>query len=637
MGKIIKLSEQLTNLIAAGEVVERPMGVVKELVENSIDAGAKDIEIRIENGGLKRIVVIDQGCGMSKEDASTALQRHATSKIKDTNDLFKISTLGFRGEALPSIASVSRFDLLTSDGNDSTEIKVEYGKTIYAGPKAAAKGTMITVDGLFYHTPARLKHMRSEQSEGSAIISVVERFAIGRPDIAFRLYSNDILRIKTTGNNNLKEIIYSLYGQQTSENLIEENFEDYDFKIQASLVMPFITRATRQYIQIYVNNRMIRDYEIQKAVIEAYSEYMPKDRYPICILKVQSDYQLVDVNVHPSKWEIRISKEKQLAMLIKNGIVQALKEKYKFKETNLYTINRELLEDSKDDYVSSRNTEQLNFDDKSLISSSENLSQGGIAADNKDSVDSKTEKSFQNPGHIDQDNGVIGHDRMEISENKDANYLVQQDRKDGLNPKISQNVCNENRVLPELRIIGQFKDDYILAQDNNDLYIIDQHAAAERINFERLSKQVNQKPVTLQPLLIPLTIDVTPTQKNEFSDYQKMLEEFGMHFEEFGTNTIICREIPNWLTDIDVEAVVKDLMDSNNLEMSKKRSDVQRHLVATMACHSSIRFNHHLSLPEMEKIVENLRNCSQPFNCPHGRPTIIKLSSSELRKEFERG
>ena len=633
MGKIQKLSEQLTNLIAAGEVVERPMGVVKELVENSIDAGAKDIEIRIENGGLKRIVVIDQGCGMSKEDASTALQRHATSKIKETSDLFKISTLGFRGEALPSIASVSRFDLLTSDGNDSTEIKVEYGKTIYAGPKAAAKGTMITVDGLFYHTPARLKHMRSEQSEGSAIISVIERFAISRPDIAFRLYNNDVLRIKTSGNNSIKEIIYSLYGQQTSENLIEEHFEDYDFKVQAEIVMPFITRATRQYIQIYVNDRMIRDYEIQKAVIEAYSEYMPKDRYPICILKVQSDYQLVDVNVHPSKWEIRISKEKQLAALIKNGIMQALRGKYKFKETNLYTINRDYLNDVGTDNNSYKAAEQLNFSEAD-----------SLGPDNQTAKTTTVDKEENNKldqvsdiGYSAGKNADLSNERLEISENKDVNYLGQQYINGSLNLHNTQNVCNGNRVFPDLRIIGQFKDDYILAQDNNDLYIIDQHAAAERINFERLSKQANQKPVTLQPLLIPLTIDITPTQQNEFKDYQKMLEEFGMHFEEFGTNTIICREIPNWLTDIDVEAVVKDLMDSNNLEMSKDRADIQRHLIATMACHSSIRFNHRLSLPEMEKIVENLRNCSQPFNCPHGRPTIIKLSSAELRKEFERG
>ncbi len=633
MGKIQKLSEQLTNLIAAGEVVERPMGVVKELVENSIDAGAKDIEIRIENGGLKRIVVIDQGCGMSKEDASTALQRHATSKIKETSDLFKISTLGFRGEALPSIASVSRFDLLTSDGNDSTEIKVEYGKTIYAGPKAAAKGTMITVDDLFYHTPARLKHMRSEQSEGSAIISVIERFAISRPDIAFRLYNNEVLRIKTSGNNSIKEIIYSLYGQQTSENLIEEHFEDYDFKVQAEIVMPFITRATRQYIQIYVNDRMIRDYEIQKAVIEAYSEYMPKDRYPICILKVQSDYQLVDVNVHPSKWEIRISKEKQLAALIKNGIMQALREKYKFKETNLYTINREYLNDAGTDNNNHKAAEQLNFSEAD-----------SLGPDNQTAKTTTVDKEENNEfdkvsdtGYSAGKNADLSNERLEISENKDGNYLGQRDTNESLNLQNTPNVCNGNRVFPDLRIIGQFKDDYILAQDNNDLYIIDQHAAAERINFERLSKQANQKPVTLQPLLIPLTIDITPTQQNEFKDYQKMLEEFGMHFEEFGTNTIICREIPNWLTDIDVEAVVKDLMDSNNLEMSKDRADIQRHLIATMACHSSIRFNHRLSLPEMEKIVENLRNCSQPFNCPHGRPTIIKLSSAELRKEFERG
>ena len=636
MGKIYKLSEQLTNLIAAGEVVERPMGVVKELVENSIDAGAKDIEIRIENGGLKRIVVIDQGCGMSKEDASTALQRHATSKIKDTNDLFKISTLGFRGEALPSIASVSRFDLLTSDGNDSTEIKVEYGKTIYAGPKAAAKGTIITVDGLFYHTPARLKHMRSEQSEGSAIISVIERFALSRPDIAFRLYNNNVLRIKTLGNNSIKEIIYSLYGQQTSENLIEEYFEDYDFNIQAEIVMPFITRATRQYIQIYVNDRMIRDYEIQKAVIEAYSEYMPKDRYPICILKVQSDYQLVDVNVHPSKWEIRISKEKQLATLIKNGIMKALKDKYKFKETNLYTINREYLEGQKPENSSYKAAEQLNFIEEDLASSQENLNKAETV-DVSGKEENKSEDLTLDIENINYNNTSLNENSLKISENKDSNYLAPQDRNDDLNSHSSENVCNENRVLPDLRIIGQFKDDYILAQDNNDLYIIDQHAAAERINFERLSKQANEKPATLQPLLIPLTIDITPTQQNDFRDYQIMLEEFGMHFEEFGTNTIICREIPNWLTDVDVEAVVKDLMDSNNLEMNKNRTDIQRHLISTMACHSSIRFNHRLSIPEMEKIVDNLRKCSQPFNCPHGRPTIIKLSSSELRKEFERG
>ena len=329
MSKIHTLDEHLTNMIAAGEVVERPSGVVKELVENSIDALADRITVMVFNGGCDSIEVTDNGVGMDKQDAVYAFNRHATSKISVTEDLWDIQTMGFRGEALPSIASVAKVSLLTSDGMDSTEVIIEYGKLIKAAPAASAQGTTIKVEGLFYKTPARLKHLKSGSTELNSVLDIMQKFALAHPEISFELYADDKLKMSTPGNGSLEETAMHIYGLEIARNSIPVEFSDYDFNVKGILVLPSITRSTRSYINLFINGRMIRNYLLQKAVTEAYREFMMPDRYPVCVLNIQADYKLVDVNVHPSKWEIRLSKDRQLYNLLKDNINRILREQFR--------------------------------------------------------------------------------------------------------------------------------------------------------------------------------------------------------------------------------------------------------------------------------------------------------------------
>ena len=590
MAKIQKLSDQLTNMIAAGEVVERPMGVVKELVENAIDAGADEIVVRIEDGGLKRIIVQDNGVGMDAVDASNSLLRHATSKIHTTDDLWNIQTMGFRGEALPSIASVSKFDLLTNDGKDSTEIKVEYGTVKYAGPKATDKGTMVIVEDLFYQTPARLKHMKSPNAEGSAIAEVMERFAFAWPNIAFQLYSNDLLRFETKGTGNLLEVLFAVYGRDVAENAVVREFEDYDFKVKAVLTMPQHTRATRNHVQIFLNQRLIRSYRVQKAVLNGYEEYHAPDRYPIAVVLIEAQPRLIDVNVHPSKWEVRISKENQLSTLIQENIKRILR-----------------------DEIVSRNMP---------ISSSLSLDYG------------KEERV----------SSVPRYEKM-VQEEMEFSLPIREEIKDEIwIPEVrkenrEETVVVKGEKLPPLRVLGQYHQDYIICEGQDGLYIIDQHAAEERMNFERISKILDENKGASQPSFAGLAtaIELNPARQTRVQEYIDGLKEFGIELEMLGEDTLVCREVPEWLSHDDTEKVILDLLDAMDQGKEMKRSDYHRYMIATMACHGSIRFNHTLSMNEMKKVLEDLNACDQPMNCPHGRPTLIKILDRDLRKEFERG
>lgn len=595
MSRIQKLSDQVTNMIAAGEVVERPMGVVKELVENSMDAGAKDIEIRITDGGLKSISVQDDGCGMDPADAVNSLGRHATSKIARADDLWNIRTMGFRGEALPSIASVSRLDLLTNDGSQGTEVKVEYGKITYAGPQAAPEGTLVTVESLFYRTPARLKHMKSPQSEAGAVIELAERFAFAREDIAFRLYSNDVLRLETTGGGDLMEVLYRVYGARMAESAVAAEFHDYDFACRALLVMPEFTRASRQDILICVNDRVVHSYKIQKALIRAYEPYHAPQRYPICVLKIKTDPRLVDVNVHPSKWEIRLSKEEQLTQLVENHVRRALAENFRLRGMPSFSAPEE----------------------------APKKAASAVPACGKESV--RMQQTFDALPEMQEAAAVR---EKELPERE---IFPQEEETAEEQPVI------RGRKLPDLRVIGQFHADYILAEGKDGLYIIDQHAAQERMNYERLWKQFSAGGGAVQPLLVPLSLKLTPSRAAQAEGLKEYFRQIGLSIETPGDNTVVLQEVPVWMTDLDVEAALQELIDQYDPAHPTSRADLQKHAVATMACHSSIRFNRTLSLGEMEKVIEDLNACEQPYNCPHGRPTIIRITDEDLRKEFDRG
>ena len=586
MGKIIRLDEHLTNMIAAGEVVERPMGVVKELVENAIDALATQIEVRVVEGGIQEIEVIDNGVGMDKEDASNAFLRHATSKIKTVNDLWSIRTLGFRGEAIPSIASVSKFTMLTSDGSDQTKIEYHYGKVISAKPFACAKGTQIKVEGLFYKTPARLKHLKSVNSETNAIIDLIEKYAFSHPHISFKLVCNDSVRIQTTGNNNLQEVMYSIYGKEVAKNSVAISFSDYDFEVEGIIVIPNITRATRQYITLFINGRVIKNYVIAKAIEEAYHGYLSDDRHPICALNIKMDYKLVDVNVHPSKWEIRLTKERQLFALLKEGISAKLHG-----HMRVSAIEPTVVERAKKEVYET----QTLFNDFKI-----------------------QEKLVESVEYIATERPIFVEEPIPVIENE----------------QVEQEVVESG--FPELEVIGQLHGKYILAQGTEGLYIIDQHAAEEKYNYEMFKKALVETKFSMQDLLIPLVVEVKQSKIGQLEEMNEKMASIGLHFELFGSNSIVVKSIPSWLQKVELEEFVLDIVDMYDENKNYTVEDIRKDALATMACHFSIKFNRHLTTEEMKRVVENLSVCEQPFNCPHGRPTLISIKNNQLIKEFKR-
>lgn len=571
MSKIRILDELLSNMIAAGEVVERPMGVVKELVENSIDAQATRIEIRLINGGLDYIEITDDGCGMDKKDATAAFSRHATSKISEVNDLWQINTMGFRGEALPSIASVSKVSLTTNDGNDSTLVRVEYGKIIEAKTFGAPEGTTIKVEGLFYKTPARLKHLKSANVELNLILDLISKMALSHPEISFELTNDEQVKIQTNGSGSLQEAIMAIYGVTVARKCIAIDFEDYDFKVTGYIVDPAITRATKQYINCFINGRIIKSYQIQKAIIEGYKGYMMSDRFPIAIVNIAIDYKLVDVNVHPSKWEIRISKERQLYKLITNGIREVLKKEM--------TPSDLLL--------------------KNLSSSKQDREQRETELTKEEAY-----KSFVQPN-------------LNIVQEEILEYI-------------------EPGQRYRFKYLAQLHGKYILANDEENLYIIDQHAAQERCMYEEIQNQIMEKSVITQHLLLPLVIEVSPAIVNQLDLINQQLDCIKLKFEQFSMNSIVTREVPDFFEQIDELHFIQHLINEIVEDKQMSRIDIRKEKIASIACHSSVRFNQYLSMEESKKLLERLSKCNQPFNCPHGRPTMIAISEKDLIKEFKR-
>jgi DNA mismatch repair protein MutL len=560
-------------MIAAGEVVERPSGVVKELVENSIDALADRITVRVFNGGCDSIEVTDNGVGMDKQDAVYAFNRHATSKISVTEDLWDIQTMGFRGEALPSIASVAKVSLLTSDGQDSTEVIIEYGKLIKAAPAASAQGTTIKVEGLFYKTPARLKHLKSGSTELNSVLDIMQKFALAHPEIAFELYADDKLKMRTPGNGSLEETAMHIYGLEIARNSIPAQFNDYDFNVKGILVLPSITRSTRSYINLFINGRMIRNYLLQKAVTEAYREFMMPDRYPICIFNIEADYKLVDVNVHPSKWEIRLSKDRQLYNLIKDNVNRILKEQFRPAEIKV-------------------NRNPVKIEETSLFA-----------------------ETYSEPV------------RKEV---------YREDIKVEYKPEAPVRKEPEPVVIDRFQYLAQLHGNYIIACDEENLYIVDQHAAMERCMYEEIQQQIDRQDTMMQTLLVPLVVELTPVQFEQLDKLNEVFNSIGITLEPFSKTTCVIRDVPVWFEDINEQDFINDLVDEILSEKKMSAREIRKDKIATLACHSSIRFNRKLDVLESRQLLSRLSRCAQPFNCPHGRPTMMAISEAQLQKEFKR-
>ncbi len=587
---VIKVMDTiLANKIAAGEVVERCASVVKELVENSIDAEATDIKVELIESGVKMIRVTDNGKGMDKEDAVNCFLRHATSKVKNEEDLFHINTLGFRGEALASIASVSKVILTTCASDIGTIVNIEGGKIIEVKNGDARRGTIIEVDDLFFNTPARLKYLKSLYTELAHITDYMNKLALSHPYIRFTLINDNKVLLQTDGSGNLLKVINSIYGTSVSRKMLSVQTESADYEITGYISLPEVYRSKNNSIITIVNGRIVKNSKLNSSINEAYHSYKPDNYYPIVVLNIEVDTSLVDVNIHPTKMDIKFSKLNELIELVTTMI----KDKIKVK-----TLIPNAKEDIKENY--SINKIEYNY------------------RENIDTVSEPVTKYNIEEQTLDFEEYVVNNDLT--SDNN--NDLDLEDKE-------------KSERLPILYPVGLVWGTYIICQNEIGMYLIDQHAAKERVNYE-IFKEKLATSKTKMTMLMPLTLEVP---NNEYIILQKnmdILSDMGFTIEEFGLNTIIVKEHPTWIKD-NINDTIKRIIEAViNREKDFNLQRFNDHLAATLACKASIKANTSITMDEAKNLIEDLKNCDNPFNCPHGRPTVITYTKADLEKLFKR-
>ncbi|USK51735.1 DNA mismatch repair endonuclease MutL [Bacillus sp. CMF12] len=638
MGKIIQLDDALSNKIAAGEVVERPASVVKELMENSIDAGSTIIEIEVEEAGLAKIRIIDNGDGIEEDDVLNAFHRHATSKIKDENDLFRIRTLGFRGEALPSIASVSRIEMKTSTGDAGTRVVIEGGKVEVIEKAPGRKGTDLTVTDLFFNTPARLKYMKTIHTELGNITDVVNRLSLAHPEVAIRLVHNERKLLQTNGNGDVRQVLAAIYGLTIVKKMVPIEASSLDFKISGYAALPEITRASRNYISTMINGRFIKNYSLAKAIQEGYHTLLPIGRYPIVLLNIEMDPLLVDVNVHPSKMEVRLSKEHELNELVSGALKAAFKKeelipsgftqpksmKPKSEQTALDLDHLPEHRGHVPSYVRETREEAVRqYPNGGVLKSPQSPPAEPPAAESPE---------VQDTPFMD-----FSPSAEEMPEADHHLFQTEEPRAAGLKQFFAETATvEEPSRVPPLYPIGQMHGTYIFAQNDRGLYIIDQHAAQERIKYEYFREKVGQVESELQEMLIPLTFEYSTDDYIKIDEYKGELEKVGVFLEQFGHNSFIVRSHPQWLPKGEEQEIIEDMIEQL---LAMKRVDIKKlreEAAIMMSCKASIKANHHLRNDEIQALLDELRRSSDPFTCPHGRPIIIHYSTYEMEKMFKR-
>ena len=609
MGRIHLLSADVANMIAAGEVVERPASVIKELVENSVDAKATVIEVRVKEAGKTYISVIDNGVGMDKEDALIAFTRHATSKVIDMNDLFRISTLGFRGEALPSIASVSKVTLQTSTGEVGTLVEIENSEVKRVEACPSRVGTKIEVEDLFYNTPARLKHLKSNYTEMAAINEVMKKMVLSYPNVSFSLYNDDREVYTTSGRGDLLENIALLEGQNIAKNMIKVEANDFDFNVSGFTSAIGESRPNRYSIITILNGRSVRIPNVQNAIIEAYKTYLPPDRFPITVLKIDSELSLVDVNVHPSKNEVRLSKENELKELVKKIILEGLQKTFIAPSA----IVRKEKEGEQQNLI-------LDYDLSSRLLSPK-----------KEEVIQEVKEEIISP--------IINEvkEEYEITPKEIFNDDLKNEfiKEEVVDEKIEELKSEEKKPIKHLKIHGQIHGTYIVGEDEEGMYLIDQHAAMERINFEKFSKVIVENR-EMMDLLVPVVLELDVSTATELPRFLPILEDFGLYIEQFGINTYRINSIPVWMKDNDIKVYASEMIDSVISSSKIDLASLRHHAIATLACKASLKANKVFSIMELEVLLDRLFMCDNPYTCPHGRPTIIKFTKYELERMFKR-
>ena len=595
MAEIKVMDELLSNKIAAGEVVERCSSVVKELVENSIDAGSTEIKIELLEAGTKEIKVIDNGKGMDREDAVICFNRHATSKLKSEEDLFRINTLGFRGEALPSIASVSKVELQTCANEVGTIVKIEGGKIISVENSIARKGTIMKVSDLFYNTPARLKHMKSLYTELASITEYVNKLALSYPNIRFVLENNGQVLLNTDASDNLLKTIKNIYGIDIAKKMVYIKGSTDDYEVEGYMSLPEIHRSSRNNMITIVNKRVVRNTELNRIINDSYHSYKPDNRYPIVILDIKTDPSLIDVNIHPTKMDIKFSKFDDLCSLIE----QLIKEKLNVK------VLIPKIEVEKPKY------EELKIDFESL-----NL---------KEEKEEKIKNNYEEiKNEINNIEYVVNDDLLNIKEDEEK-Y------------EIKEEIKEEKNEMPLFYRVGIVHGTYIICQNEDGMFLIDQHAAKERINYEYYLKKLGEVTDNKIAMLIPLTLEFS---NNEFIILKERLDfirNLNFEIEEFGLNSVIIKSHPTWIKEgyenDQIRKILEIVMDKNT---DFKVEKFNEKIATTLSCKMAIKANDYISDDECDRLIEDLRKCKNPYNCPHGRPTIIYYSKYDLEKLFKR-
>ena len=579
MSKIRVMNELLANKIAAGEVVEKCSSVLKELVENSIDAGATNIKVLLNGGGLKKIEVIDNGSGMDRDDASLAFCRHATSKIYKDDDLFFIETLGFRGEALASIASVSEVNMETSNGVVGTLVHIKGGAILEVSDAPLRVGTKVEVSNIFYNTPARLKYLKTEATELNNCLQFIEKLALSKPDIAFSLSNNDKVLVKTSGSNNLLKTIHEVYGLNVSSNMLELKAMNDDYEVSGYVSKPSILKKNRNHFNTFVNGRIVKNIDINRAINDAYNTYKHEGFYPIVVINIETDPTLVDVNIHPTKQDIKLSKMDELYDLIYKNIKGVL---YKNLLVASALVNEED-NDIKDNFI-------------------------------EPSVYEKIDTS---------------NETLEIPWEEE---IVQTSLDFGSNEVIKNEEFKSLKLYP----VGQVHGTYIICENEDGMYIVDQHAAHERVNYEMITKRYQDEEVTYTDMLVPLSIELSTSDYTLFQERKSVLTDLGFKIEDFGINTIVIKSHPTWLRENyeqdNIQYIVDLVLENKNFNKDRFLDS----LAKMVSCKMSVKANEHLSLEQMEKLLNDLVKCDNPYNCCHGRPSIMKFSNYELEKMFRR-
>ena len=584
---IIKvMDELLANKIAAGEVVERCASVVKELVENSIDAGSTEIKVLLKDAGTREIKVVDNGKGMDKDDAVLAFSRHATSKIDDEDDLYRLETLGFRGEALASIAAVSKVDLKTCSSDIGTHVIINGGKILDVSLGDARRGTIITVSELFYNTPARLKHMKSLYTELASITDYMNKLALSHPNIRFILENNDNLILRTDGSGNLLKVIQSIYGNDVVRKMVPVSGENADYEITGYISLPEVHRSSRNNMVTIVNGRVVRNTEINRVINEAYHSYKPDNRYPITVLNITVDPSVIDVNIHPTKMDIKFSKMDTLTELISEMVVSKISNRELIPKAFLKEEPKEEVKEEKPKYI-----EQY------------------IKLDSKESTVEEVD--------IPEENLIINDD-LGID-------LVSDDEE-----KI------EEKLMPEMYPTGLVHGTYIILENEKGMYLMDLHAAKERCNYERFKKAMGEPIIASTAMLFPITIELTSNEFIILKEHLNLLIDLKFKVEEFGINSIIVKEHPAWLPTNNIEDSIRTIIDVIIKEKEFSIEKFNEKVATMMSCKHAVRANTHLTMEDMRDLVEDLRNCKNPFNCPHGRPTTVFYSNYDLEKLFKR-